>query len=80
MAMTGKERLLAMVDDRFLKIASAVFGVVLALRFATVPAQAQTDPLPSRAGAEAAGSLLVSRAEGSHTVGRGGSTTHGELK
>jgi len=47
MALTGKERLLAIVGDRFLKIASAVFVVLLALLFATVPAQAQTDPLPS---------------------------------
>ncbi|HYN58027.1 MAG TPA: HAD family hydrolase [Rubrivivax sp.] len=36
-----------MVDDRFLKIASAVFVVLLALLLAAVPAQAQTDPLPS---------------------------------
>jgi phosphoglycolate phosphatase-like HAD superfamily hydrolase len=45
--MASKGRFLAMVDDRFLKIASAVFVVLLALLLATVPAQAQTDPLPS---------------------------------
>ena len=38
---------MAMVDDRSFKFASAVFVVLLALLFATVPAQAQTDPLPS---------------------------------
>jgi len=45
--MASKGRFLAMVENRFLKIASAVFVVLLALLFATVPAQAQTDPLPS---------------------------------